>query len=282
MTPVLIPHTGKTYQMPNAWNELTPLQLIAIAPVILSTVRPEDATPYIINSLLGWNRDIKKVIRRTKDVSVLFTDIRNKLYPLVDWIFKSNNLTKNILPVINIPAGFKYLSADKLYGPADSFNNLTIGEFDDAEYWFDLYHTGGMQDMHALDMMIAILYRAPMPKYKPEMGDIRQPYNIHLNELRAAQLAKVSVGIKKAILLWYMGCRSEIVESYPFLFKKSDKGGAAGLKGWTPIIYDLAGGKFGTLNETANTPLKTILYELQLSDIKLAEMKAKHPELFKK
>ena len=195
-------------------------------------------------------------------------------------MFKSNSLTKNVLPILNIPAEHKFLGADKFYGPTDSFNNLTIGEFDDAEYWFDVYNTSKMKDAHALDMMIAILYRAPVPKYKPEMGDIRMPYNIHLNELRAAQLTRVRQEIKKAILLWYIGCRSELVETYGFLFKKSDKGES--LKGWTPIIHDLAGGKFGTLKETNETLLKTVLYELQLMDIKHKAMVAANPELFKK
>ena len=279
MTPVTF--QNKTYQMPGAWNELNAKQLIAIAPLILSGQSGESMAPYIINSLLGWQHDIKKAIRRAADTSSLFTDIRAKLYPLMDWVFKSNDLTKNILPVINIPKGYEFLSADKLYGPADSFDNLTMGEFDDAEYWFDTFNASAMQDTHALDMMVAILYRSSVAKYKPEMGDIRQPYNMHLNELRAAQLVRVPAGIKMGILLWYMGCRSDIVEQYGFLFKKSGKS-SSGLAGWTPIIHDLAGGKFGNLKETNQTLLKTILYELKLNHIKMEAMKTEHPELFKK
>lgn len=271
----------KTYLMPGAWNELSATQLIAIAPLILSGQSGESMGPYIINALLGWERDIRKAIRRARDTSSLFTDIRAKLYPLMDWVFKSNDLTKNILPVINIPKGYEFMSADKLYGPADSFDNLTMGEFDDAEYWFDQFTASAMKDTHALHMMIAILYRSGVPKYKPGMGDIRERYNIHLNELRAAQLVKVPAGIKMGILLWYMGCRSEIVAQYGFLFKKSGKSNS-GLSGWTPVIHDLAGGKFGNLKETNETLLKTILYELKLNNVKMEAMKADHPELFKK
>lgn len=272
---------NKEYVLPQSWSEVNATQLAAVAPILLSGTDIDTAKPLIINALLQWEDAIVKAIKKAKSVDLLYSDIAQKLYPLIQWVFTDKNITVNVIPTISINRKYKFLGADVLHGPADEFNNLTIGEFDDAEYWFNQYLDSNMQNAHALHMLIAILYRAAKPKYIPDMGDIRQPYNYHLNELRAAQIATISTGIQKAILLWYMGCRAKLVEDYKFLFDKKKTTGN-GLNGWTPIVYELAGGKFGTLEDTNNQLLKSIFYELRLMDIKRAELEAKYPELYKK
>ncbi|MBS1684762.1 MAG: hypothetical protein JSS76_08410 [Bacteroidetes bacterium] len=267
----------KEYQLPQSWEELTPEQFAAVADILFSRETNVDAAVPVINALLGWDDDLRKAMKKAGNTDLLPSEVWHKLVPRVQWVFGTKATTKNLIKVLDVEP---YLNADKLYGPADNFDNLCIGEFDDAEYWYDIFQQSEYKDLHALDMLIAILYRARRKGASLEHGDPREAYNRDLNEIRAAQIEKLPKGQRLAIFLWYNSCRSELFEGYRFLFTGGSKS-KSNMKGWTPIIFELAGKKFGDLDKTNQTPLKTILYELHLQHENIKELKARYPEMFK-
>jgi hypothetical protein len=95
-------------------------------------------------------------------------------------------------------------------------------------------------------------------------GDIRQPYNFYANDLIAAMVEPLSVNIKCAIVLWYYGCRAQLVSDFSVLFPKGEGKGGSDTGTWTDIIHGLAGGKFGDIDQTGRAMLRVVLTELKL------------------
>lgn len=257
-----------SFTLAEKWNELTGRQLIKIAPYILQPQVSLQQRSFVAYVLCGFGNKFFKSAHSRKYNGYLYfaNEIVDKVVPLTDFLYNDIKLTKQILPLIEVPGRFKFFGTTQLHGPSDNFNNLTLAEFADAEYWLNKF-ADTKQDIY-FDRFIATLYRPAKRKldvHSPEFnGDYRQAYNNHLTELIAAMVTKVDTAVKAAILVWYRGCRAEIVANNRWLFPKGGDKDKPGSGTWADVVHGLAGPKFGTVDETEKVFLKVILLEMKI------------------
>lgn len=121
---------------------------------------------------------------------------------------------------------------EKLFGPADKFQNIRIEEYFYADTLYMAYKKEN--NVEYLDRLVATLYRpikAKLDMNSPEYdGDRRQPFNEHLMVKRAEGLSKLPLLTKMVIFIWYEGCRQWLVETYALLFETTGDGAPVALK----------------------------------------------------
>lgn len=257
----------KTYVCPERWDELSGAQLISIAPYVLKADVPAADRAAIAYYLCGFGDDIFSVkAHRQKDGYDYFAnELIDRVIPRLSFLFEKNELTKQLLPEIEVGKKYRFFGTQKLYGPASNFDNLTIGEFSDTETCLKNFDSTG--DELWMNRFIAVLYRPRKrivePHHPDYDGDIRQPYNFHLNDFISVMVSRLDVRVKCAVRLWYLGCRAALVEQNPFMFSKktADK---ANEGSWAEVIHGLAGPKFGSFEQTGRANLKVVMKELHL------------------
>lgn len=251
-----------------SWNEIPSHLLVAIAPTLLQKEISLADRSYIAATLLGFGtKDLRKPLRKAKpgDWDYLSTQVLALVLPRYDFLFEDIQLTDQPQAALVVPSRMRLLGSKVFYGPASDFNNLTLAEFSDLEYCINQYDSTGEELW--LNRFMAILYRPRNEQHTRRSanfsGDVRQPYNIHLNDEYAELLRRIPAGCKAAAVLWYYGCRNAITEANKNLFSKDNQDKANGAS-WTDVIHELSGPKFGSIEQTGKTLLKVILRELQL------------------
>ena len=213
MKPVTI--YKKTYQMPETWNELTGKQLIRIAHILFKDEKSYNEKVFLLKVCLGisdrafinWGylpKWLSESLFFKKIEVLLFLD--RSLY-MVDFLLQENQLTKQLLPRI-----VHWFGADVFYGPADNFENIKMNEFCFSEFHFLEYKN--TQNFEALVNLAATLYRPSKKWYnknKNTGGDIRVRFNENLTKEYSKYIRHFSEAQLKAMLIWYMGCRLELV-----------------------------------------------------------------------
>jgi hypothetical protein len=263
MVSVLLKYTSNNksivddISVPENWNELSTKQLLYIANLW-------QAWQLMAKNNLDLNR-VKALLfvqlikgttvfnkqKRVKLITKLTNEEQWALLQLTNFIFIKNTLTVCPFPVIRI--GFK-----KYYAPNNKLGNIKALEFHFADFFYIKYlQTESNNDLNNL---IACIYR-PAPK-TAETGEKRVPFYMANIEKNAKAISKLSFAKKQAILLWYIGCRTYIVEQHPHIFS-SENQQKSNDKGFLPLIMALSGNKFGNYDQTAQTDLVLILIELE-------------------
>lgn len=270
MTEIVI-SDKRTYLLPGIWNELTPEQLLANAEnILLYSTLETPADKYFLKTKIAFTLC---GLRFEEATDFLVNEIQHKLLPGIEWLFLDNQLTLQLFPKVRIRKGFLL---HLLCGPSSNFNNLTFEEFDDAEFFFARLTTGEAQEqMKALNMLCAILYRQPGDQTK---GDTRIPYSPHDNQTRETWFAACDIRIKLCIMLWYIGCRTQLTTDFAPLFEsKTNKGGATT---WTEIAHSIAGPVLGDIDKVFQRNVRQIFVEMlrlysEAEDIKAAQEEQK-------
>lgn len=169
------------------------------------------------------------------------------------------------------------------YGPADTFANVTFGEYLDAlRLYLDFAATG---NENLLNMLAAIFYRPAMRlhRLRPHNGDIRQPYNPHEVEKRAQALKYAPKGFIYGVYLMFASFQKYISSAVvpwagreldlSILFQEDDSGQLEAVPGigMQALAFALAeSGEFGSLEVVHKVNLWTIfirLYDLKKKDL---------------
>ena len=175
-----------------------------------------------------------------------------------------------------------------LYGPSDSFMNMTFGEYTDALRLFHDFHATG--DMEILKLITALFYR-PMKSFhfiKKRLanynGDIREPYNSHNLEARAKTLQHAPIGFVYGFYLLFASFQKYIIDAkimwsgkeidFAILFESSgidsDNSSTPGI-GMDSIAFSIAeSGAFGTIEEVRKADFWQIMvrmYDLRRTDL---------------
>lgn len=256
----VIVNDNKKYSTPESFDELTREQLIAIAPILLKGNPTPQEKWYVAMQLCGFGDDLysAQASRKKNGYEYISQEIMTRVQPHIEFVFEKTGLVKQLITVVDVAPKYQFFGTRRLYGPQSEFNNLTIAEFSDTESCLNYFET--TKDPVWLHRFIAVLYR-PGKKSLRFTGDHRLPYNFHMNDFIAEMVSKIDERIKCAILLWYHACRAQLVTDYGFLFSKKNDGEGGS---WTDIIHDLAGPKFGNIDETGRTNLKVVFTELRL------------------
>ncbi len=191
------------------------------------------------------------------------------MLPFIEWVFEQNTLTKQHL-----------VSYRKMYGPADDFDNLTMGEWNACEIFYNgmVQHKDTESDMvnegdeDALNKLVAVLYRLPKPKYDKVLnsdGDIRMPFNENEIDFYKKKIARWPAAVKMAIVLWYDGCREHLKEQYD-LFDNADSGD--GEPGMFELIRGMCGKRYGNFKEVEKMNVHIVMRELEMMKKEAEEM----------
>lgn len=249
------------------WNELSRAQYLRIVQLLHAGIADADEALqkalYIISN---------------KTLLAFFLvplDMRMIMQQHAEWIFdKKNYLTNQLVPK------FK-----KFYGPASDFDNLRMKEFHAAEMAF--YRLKEEEDVDALNELVAILYRPAKEKYDHKRnaeGDIRIAYNENETEFFKRKIKRWPLNVKRAILMWYDGCRQQLEEIYKPAF---DNDGAGTYKNYYDGMYGMMRGiaekkTYGDFNQVGELFVHLAFKEIAETKLEEAELKRMHPELYNK
>jgi hypothetical protein len=254
-------------EVPSTWDELKPWQYQQICFHLCSHANTATIKLQCLMVLLqqSGQPDSLKTLEKLTGEQV------NALIPLTNFIWDSDTITKNLMPVIS-------LGPNTWIGVGAKLENMTLLEFVFADLEHRKYLKGNKQ---AIDKLIAILYRPQMegmtidsPAY---MGDLRQPLNIYNYELRAEQLAPLPWYIKYAVLTNYAALRANLAKRFKNVFTiKTDA--KTTTQSLLNMMIDLSGDKFGTFNETQYTNIDVVFTHIDMQLQQAEKLKESLPK----
>lgn len=246
---------------PSTWNELKPRQLLYIGSQWQGWKHIELSKQKGISEAKRKAIEFSRIVLMQQMLEVNPVNIFSKLtraynkitapemvdlLNTTDFIFAENTLTEN-----------KFSRIGNLYGPRSELKYMRIGEFAYTETAFLKYHNTGKAE-HLINLC-AILYR-PIAK-GAQFGDVRQLFNPQSIESRVPAICAWSEAQRQAVLLFYIGCRTKITRTYQKVFE--GRSGAKESANWATIIIELAGNKFGAVNQVEEQFLSTVLIHLK-------------------
>jgi hypothetical protein len=231
--------------LPSEWNELSQKQLIALANIKHNEKEPVEQLIKALHVLSGMGTI--KFMLLPKDVIVNASEQAR-------WVFEENTLTSQLIPMWG-----------NCYGPESHFDNLQMHEFNHAEMAYqELVST---QEPEYLDRLVAILYRQGKDGYDHERNadaDHRIPFKYGDITWHMGIVTRWPENVKHAILLWYDGCRMELIKAYPKIFKQSGGNDQNLYEGLFSLMHSVAGEKYGTFDEVENSYVHKILMALNI------------------
>ena len=132
--------------------------------------------------------------------------------------------------------------------------------------------------------MIATLYRPRRKDYDPSsvdfQGDIREDFNFHLVDARVRRLARLPRAQKLAVLLYYQGCRNQLIATHDRIFS-GDESNKPIHHPWLQMIRHIPSDKFGSIDQIERQWLHKVLFHLQEmmreNEEHAAELRRKQP-----
>lgn len=207
---------------PSEWNELTLAQLLFVAPRVMLVNKSLRLRSDILFNFIGLKADKLKEMNLSQ---------LQGLFPAVDWLFKSSQLTNNLLKEVIIK--------DHVFvGPEDGLSNISVSQFAFADKFMSTFLKS--KDEKYLNLMIATFYLQKGTKFKKE--DI---------ESNAEHLKYLLLDKRLAILAFFIGCRNAVSDANPDIFKKQNKVRRS-KTGWLGFFYELAGPKIGNYTQVAD------------------------------
>lgn len=279
-----------TYSIPSQWDELSHRQLKRIA--WLSTLQKDGtALSKLFFYILTLHLPIWKRLRL--QWFYLFqatTEERGDFLLLVQSFRDQRRLTAQKLEKLRVRTVL-------LYGPASGLANCTFFEYIQAEKYFLNYSEasslrGTKQSPEILsfdqekwlNQFIATLYRPSRLDFNPALDEDRRiPLTDAGIRFRLPIVSAIDRETKLAILMWFDGCRQQLIQAFPTIFPKKapepEEGSMAKLKpskaksgSWIDMISELAGSP-AEYDRIGNTNLFTAL-----TDIAFRIRKAKEAE----
>lgn len=174
------------------------------------------------------------------------------------------------------------------YGPADSFMNMTFGEYTDGLRLFHDFHATG--DMMFLKLLTALFYRPKKSFHfiKKRLGnydgDIREAYNSSSLDERAKSLSMAPIGFVYGFYLLFASFQKYLIEAkimwggqeidFSILFESSGSGESStetpGI-GMDSIAFSIAeSGAFGNIEKVRKANFWQIMvrmYDLRRTDL---------------
>lgn len=188
-------------------------------------------------------------------------------YPLLDFIYNDNTLTKSPEHKIKLP-GILPLT---VYSPGNTFENITCGEYEDAQFFFNEFYADPAGD--PLARLASVLWR---PKNTPYIRynyktDAYTTYNSSrvLKRFKALHPARLY-----AIFTWYNGCSNLMPKLFPTVHEKhADKKQEVDIMAFTKCIHAAAGPKNGTRAKIRMMKLYELMFDMEQEAIAAKKLK---------
>lgn len=251
---MIIHYQKRKIILPGSYNELSARQMIAIA-ALLQLQESEDVLRLKALQILSGYGQLRFCLFPADLKARIIENVS-----LIDWVFKENTLTAQLLPEYK---GF--------HGAKGEFDNTTLAEFHFTEVAYQEFVTGEEKEKE-LNTLIAVLYRKPKFLYNKKQdkdGDSRQHFNANLLPYNSRKIADWPLNVKLAILMFYDGCRQHLASSYEAIFK--GRTGGDNKAGMFSIIRGLAGTKYGDFDKVEDLNIHTALSDIEEQ---MAEAKA--------
>ena len=264
-----------TIQFPSEWNDLSLEELHLVAKSILSNFK--DGAEAAVALFLGILKIRCKKVCPDIDRRLDAEDAYINGMPATDFIYRQNNLTRQPYPTVKIPWPYPGSPFKRtMYGLQDDFNNITCGEFEDADIYFQQFRQDPSGDAAA--NLAAILYRPKGRKYM-RWSWFKGEYIVYDAEKMAPLFKKLKAWELYSMFMWYAGCREQLPKIFPNCFtgsapKIDDVEAEPDLMLFTKIIHAGAGPENGDRNQIRRTLLKEFFMDLELKNIANQELKA--------
>ncbi len=260
---------------PSAWNELTVKELFAVCKHQLAKfLTIEEQLTAIFHDLL--NIRCHKRFKLPKNYFGLLSaeDVATNLVSLLSFLYTENKLTEQLLPTLILPGS----EAIEMKGPESDFNNLTCGEFEDAEIFFHEFINTPKAE--SLSHLTAILWRPqdePYLKFNKE-ANTWQTYN---HEKVLNKFLRLKPHVLYACFVWYAGCRAMLPLYFQSIYKKGTTKKESeveqpDLLAFTKCIHAGAGAKNGSRTDIRRTLLKEFFMEMELEAQEAEKIKAEY------
>lgn len=251
---------------PETWDELTTEELLEVCRLQLQQYpTPGAGRIAIFSALLNIRARVHTTLPLNFVQQVSMDDMAGTGYHLVDFLFTGN--TRTIQPLPTLTTG-----KTELVGPADAFNNLTCGEFEDCEIFFNRFIANPSHE--TLASMAAILYR-PKGKYitlDTSGQPVRYDYKTMLPHFMA-----MPQHFLYSIFTWYSGCKAQL----PLLFPTMYEGGGDGEPDaavFTKCIHAGAGPKNGSRKDIRLMLLKEFYFDCEQEAIHAKKLEEQYNE----
>jgi hypothetical protein len=253
----------RLYILPDSWNELTATQLLNVAYARHSLHHSNDNKDY-------YSLSISLFIILTKIPLKTYLKINSEqwfdLIQHISFLYAEPSFTDNPLPILK--CGFIW-NRKKIIGPRGLLNDLSFGEFVDADTIYEQINT--TKKMELIWLLMAVLYRperADLRQFKKTEhwnGDVREIYNGEHAKSRAIFLKKhFSEAHAIAVMLYYRASREQkFVKNKNLQVLFINTSGTSSKKAtWLDTELEISSGKFGSRMETRQQNWLVVLYEL--------------------
>lgn len=253
------------FTFPENWNDCTVPQLEAIAECILLQKISRHQLLKNLFRLCLKHQHPNYAMGKIEYILALIDieDLAMHYMQLTNFMFDSIELTTQPYPVLL-----------NLHGPKSTFENLTCGEYEDAEALFvqindqlkahSLVRRSSVfafENVVILNQFINILWR-------PLIHTERASY---INYKPSNEALVLTDSQRMVCLLWYMGCKAQLPKMFPMVFNQdADGDGKPDAMATTKLIHHGAGPKNGTRTDIRKMLLFEFLYDLQLEAEKTA------------
>lgn len=265
----------REYQLPSGYDEVRPEDWPRIMPYLLLHDDAQTRTLLLFNLL----RDRKGNRIKLGNFRRLSSDQILQLFPLIEWIY-TDRPTSPPFPHISLPE-----HGDMLL-PNAELKYISLIEYAVVDFFYHQYAEAaiaGQQEQASeyFHRVVGYLCRPRARGVDPTdastfKGDLREQFNTSICDERMPAWQKLSYEAKLPVMLFFAGCKALLHQRFKgsvFFSEIDEKTGekvqgvkAAGPQAWIDLVYQLAGPRYGTIEQTMYTPLDTILYDLQLQN----------------
>jgi hypothetical protein len=258
---------------PTEWNELLLQELHSIAQSILLNFKMPSAAQAMVFLSLFKHRCKQQGLPADYLKKLDAEDCAINGMPLTEFIYTANNLTRQPYPILPLAINNCPLVPKKeMTGPEDDFNNITCGEFEDAEIFYHQFKAEPKPE--ALAHLASILYRVSGDKYL-QFNAADGTYTHYNADKLYPKFLKLQPWVLFTIYLWYVGCKEQLPKLFPNVFSSAGSSDAEpDMMVFTKCIHAAAGAKNGSRSQVRLTLLKELLYEIELETIKAKELQA--------
>jgi hypothetical protein len=250
------------------WDELSREELELVARLFMEKLNKYE---FKLRAILGFMGIKKKVYKKLGAEDMCF--LGESVNFLLD---KEIVMTRNMFQVLS--SRFQVFGFNKLYGPGDGLRNINLIEFANCDSRFISFkfqvpsfgfQVPGLKESESLlNEMLGVLWRRRkrfiwiekiLGRYD---GDVREKYKDYRVKLNAKRIGRLPIETRLGMMMFYEGCRNVIISRHPNLFNQDNKGD--GKYGWAGVITEIAGGKFGTQDEPAESNAMNVLLYLEM------------------
>lgn len=246
-----------TVEFPTGWNELQQKEILFIAKSLLT--EPDAATVNAATLKFLIENRCKKPLPTDWFLKLEADQVVIDCYPLLDFIFKSNDLTNDPDPVI----------LKKVTYYPQKFENITCGEYEDADLAANKFAATPGKD--PLVELASIICRPGHDGPEPYMQ-----FNPRTNAYYTYQASQKEKYFKKlpaeqlyALFIWFAGNRAQLPLMFPTVYEGGGKQDERpDLMAFTKCIHAGAGPKNGTRQQIRVMKLYEFMYDMEQEAIK--------------